>query len=298
LLGLLSRTAYEAVRLSFQTLLNRKDVRPGCVLSLQTFGAYGANFNPHCHAMISDGAFTREGQFLQLPSLDSSVVAEVFRRLLLKRLHQAERLSETFMNNLLSWVHSGFSVFAGPPVEAGDTATLELQARYISRPALAMDALQKQNGSLAMQTDPDPKTGATLIILDPLEWIHRISAHIADPGQHLTRYYGAYSNRSNLRGNVQNSPADSMPPDADNVNSDFGGSEFSKNARRTWAHLIQKIFEADPLLCRCGTPMKIVSIIDDPRVVDRILHHLASERCRAKDPFESRGPPQQSGLLQ
>jgi hypothetical protein len=41
----------------------------------------------------------------------------VFRRLLLLRLHQAERLSESFLHNLLSWVHSGFSVFAGPPVE-------------------------------------------------------------------------------------------------------------------------------------------------------------------------------------
>jgi hypothetical protein len=220
---------------------------------------------------------------------------EVFRRLLLKRLHQAERLSEAFLNNMLSWVHSGFSVYAGPPVEAGDSITLELKARYISRPALAMNALQKENdGSFAMQTDPDPKTGATLITLDPLEWIHRISAHIADPGQHLTRYYGAYSNRSNLRG--KNDSEDSIASDAEKAETD--NSEFSKNARRTWARLIKKIFEVDPLLCRCGTPMKIISIITDPRVVDRILRHLASERCRAKDPFEPRPPPLQAGLCQ
>jgi hypothetical protein len=56
--------------------------------------------------------------------------------------------------------------------------------------------------------------------------------------------------------------------------------------------------ETDPQLCRCGTPMKIVSIITDPRVVDRILRHLASERCRVKDPFEPRGPPQKTGLCQ
>jgi hypothetical protein len=42
---------------------------------------------------------------------------EVFRRLLLERLHEAERLSETFMRNLLSWVHPGFSVFAGPALD-------------------------------------------------------------------------------------------------------------------------------------------------------------------------------------
>jgi hypothetical protein len=37
--------------------------------------------------------------------------------------------------------------------------------------------------------------------------------------------------------------------------------------------------------------MKIVSIITQPRIVDRILRHLRSERCRARDPFESRAPP-------
>ena len=42
LLGLLSRTAYEAVRRSFQALFARKDVRPGCVFSIPTFGSFGA----------------------------------------------------------------------------------------------------------------------------------------------------------------------------------------------------------------------------------------------------------------
>ena len=107
LLGLLSRTAYEAVRRSFQALFARKDVRPGCVISIQTFGSYGANFNPHCHAIISDGVWSAEGEFLELPSLDTAAVCELFRRLLLRRLHKEERLSERFMENLLSWVHPG-----------------------------------------------------------------------------------------------------------------------------------------------------------------------------------------------
>jgi hypothetical protein len=49
--------------------------------------------------------------------------------------------------------------------------------------------------------------------------------------------------------------------------------------------------EADPLLCSCGARMRIVSFISDPRVVDRILRHLGSGRCRAQDPFEPRAPP-------
>jgi hypothetical protein len=81
----------------------------------------------------------------------------VFRRLLLLGLHQAERLSENFMQNLLSWVHPGFVVFCGPPVDAAALTSLESQARYITRPALAMDALQKlDDGNLAFETPWTP----------------------------------------------------------------------------------------------------------------------------------------------
>jgi hypothetical protein len=41
LLSLLSQTAYASILKTFQALLGREDIRPGCVFSLQTFGAYG-----------------------------------------------------------------------------------------------------------------------------------------------------------------------------------------------------------------------------------------------------------------
>jgi hypothetical protein len=66
LLSLLSQTAYASIVKTFQALLGREDIRPGCVFSLQTFGAYGANFNPHCHGLVTDGAFSADGQFLPL----------------------------------------------------------------------------------------------------------------------------------------------------------------------------------------------------------------------------------------
>jgi len=168
LLGLLSRTAYEAVRRSFEALFDRKDVRPGCVISIQTFGSYGANFNPHCHAIISDGVWTREGEFLELPSLDTTAVCELFRRLLLLGLHQQQRLSEGFMENLLSWVHPGFSVFAGEPLSPRDPEQLERLARYITRPPLAADSIRRHNGSIEITTRPDPRTGSTHRLFDPL----------------------------------------------------------------------------------------------------------------------------------
>lgn len=155
-----------------------------------------------------------------------------------------------------------------------------------------MDALQKlDDGNLVLETPPDPRSGATSIALDPLEWIHSITSHIPDPGRHCQRFYGAYSNRARIPA----FPADAKsaglpaakPPEQDN-------SDFSREVRSTWSRLIKKIFEADPLLCTCGGRMRIVSFITDHRVVDRILRHRESERCKAQDPFEPRAPPDEA----
>ena len=62
-----------------------------------------------------------------------------------------------------------------------------------------MDALEKlDDGNLLLETRPDPRSGATSIALDPLEWIQRITSHIPDPGRHCQRFYGAYSNRARI----------------------------------------------------------------------------------------------------
>ena len=193
------------------------------------------------------------------------------------------------MHNILSRVHPGFSVFAGPAVEADAHAALESQSRYIARPALAMHALEMlDDGSLALETPPNPRTGATCVVLDPLDWIHRITAHIPDPGSHCQRFCGAYSNRGRaprLPARTGNAKPAIPAGEADN-------SDFSREARSTWVLLIRKIFEADPLTCgACGARMRIVSFITDPRVIDRILRHRRSDRCMTTDPFDSRAPP-------
>jgi len=49
------------------------------------------------------------------------------------------------------------------------------------------------------------------------------------------------------------------------------------NTRRkaAWARLIQKVYEVDPLACvNCGSNMRIIALIDDVDVVERILKHL------------------------
>jgi hypothetical protein len=61
--GLLAQTAYAAILKTFRALFGRAAVSPGFVIPLLTFGAYGANFNPHAHALVSNRVFTRNGEF-------------------------------------------------------------------------------------------------------------------------------------------------------------------------------------------------------------------------------------------
>ncbi len=42
-----------------------------------------------------------------------------------------------------------------------------------------------------------------------------------------------------------------------------------------WAEMIHKIYEVNPLLCpECGAEMKIITFIEDHKVIDKIVRHL------------------------
>ncbi|MEE8104664.1 MAG: hypothetical protein V3T86_03920, partial [Planctomycetota bacterium] len=49
-------------------------------------------------------------------------------------------------------------------------------------------------------------------------------------------------------------------------------SAFATERRRSWARLLRKVLEVDPLLCPdCRVEMQIVSVITETVVVDSIL---------------------------
>jgi hypothetical protein len=63
--------------------------------------------------------------------------------------------------------------------------------------------------------------------------------------------------------------------------------------RRSWAQLIKRIYEVDPLVCpSCGSEMKVIAFILDHAVVDKILRHLK----RRAEKGRQRGPPRRSEL--
>ena len=58
-----------------------------------------------------------------------------------------------------------------------------------------------------------------------------------------------------------------------------------RRLRRSWAQMIRRIYEVDPLTCtECGGEMRILAFLLDPAVVRKILDHLAErpQRTRAQ----------------
>ena len=90
--------------------------------------------------------------------------------------------------------------------------------------------------------------------------------------------YGAYSNKS--RG-VQKKSEQSAKGEI--VITDFVPPK--KSCSKTWAALIKKIYEVDPLSCpRCSHLMRIISVIDQQETIEKILKHLGLWQPQAHGP--------------
>ena len=75
----------------------------------------------------------------------------------------------------------------------------------------------------------------------------------------MVRYYGYVSNVS--RGKRKKNDQDELIPSI--LEPDGSSREYRKN----WARLIQKIYEVDPLTCpKCKNEMRILAFIEDQEV--------------------------------
>ena len=109
-------------------------------------------------------------------------------------------------------------------------------------------------------------------------------SHIPNQGEQMVRYYGYYSNVS--RGKRQMAGKD------DDVPCILDAQGDSKTFRKSWARLIQKMYEVDPLVCpKCRGAMRIISFIEDRQVIRAILEHLGIWLVRARPPPKIHDPP-------
>ena len=108
----------------------------------------------------------------------------------------------------------------------------------------------------------------------------------------MTRYWGFYANaaRGKRRKVEEEEPTSPRPAQQDRADA------FTRQARLSWAKLIRRVYEIDPLLCPfCGAEMKILAFITDfatARAIRRSLKLPAQE----PEPL-AHGPPHELELF-
>ena len=103
-----------------------------------------------------------------------------------------------------------------------------------------------------------------------------MSSHTPDHHEYLLRYSCRYSNAARGKRRKEEAQRALQPTCGDHPREGASQAErFSPELRRSWARLLKKIYEVDPLTCgQCGSRMEIMSCIDQPGVIHRILRHL------------------------
>ena len=121
------------------------------------------------------------------------------------------------------------------------------------------------------------KDGATHEF-DALEFLARLSAHIPNSYESITRYYGWYSCRA--RGEHKKRDSQSQAPTTEPL------PERTDPPSSSWAACIKQVYEIDPLECpKCKGKMRIVAFVQDPQAITKIMQSLGLPDYTAPPPL-------------
>ena len=249
---------------------------------------YLLGLNPHVHALAPRGGWAADGSWAPVPFVDERCAELVFRRKVLDLLKDAGLLSEEREQLLLSWRHrTGFSADASVKVEPEDSAAVKRLARYMLRPPVSLERMAFSEGSDEVVYTRKARNGqpGAEEHMDALDFLARLLAYVPEPRKQTVFYYAWYSNVS--RGRRRKGLDPELATHVENDELDCLSPAERQARRRAWARLIRLVYEIDPLACpRCGSKMRVLAVITQPEVVDKILDHLASKGIEP-----GRGPP-------
>ena len=184
--------------------------------------------------------------------------------------------------------YSGFSLHAGVFCPAHDRKKREHLCRYISRPSLSEQRLSlNAQGQVIYRLKTAYRNGTTHIVLDPLDFLSRLTSLIPRPRIHLIRFHGVFAPNCKYRSLV-------TPEHLEKINetSHKEPKQQKKSYSMGWAKILKRVFDIDIQTClKCGGQIKIISAIHNQQVIKRILSHLG-ENSTVPELSPPRGPPE------
>jgi hypothetical protein len=195
-LGLLCKSAWQALREMFQEVASDPSALPGVVISVRSYGHH-LNLHPHVHALASRGVWSADGNFEAIPALDAPQLMLLFRHHLLKNLLACGRIGQATLDILDRFHHPGFSAYEGEGVSAGDSAARERLASYLAPFSLARLHYDRDAGFVTYEARASSRSNLPAPErFSPLDALAALTAHIPEKGVQLVRYCGYYSNKA------------------------------------------------------------------------------------------------------
>ena len=253
---------------------------PGVVCALHTAGE-SLSHHPHLHALVTAGGFDDDGTFHHHPVTDTTSLTRLFADAVCDALVDAKLLDREVADSILAQNHTGFSVWAGDEIQATDTKRVQFLARYLERAPLALTKLTTDGRAVTYRN----AAGVVLWQGSPLDFLARLSVHIPDRWEATTRYFGYYAART--RG-AREAQVKLASPDSPAVVLASTTDEPVSPVTSSWARLIKRVYEVDPLICTaCGGTMRIVKFYTDPKEIAPLLKKHGLPSYRAPPPFLS-----------
>jgi len=153
-------------------------------------------------------------------------------------------------------------------VAAGDAEGRKSLAAYMLRAPFSLEKMSYDaaRGAVIYRSRLHATLKRNFQAMPGVQWLELLCKHIPDRNEHMVRYYGRYSSRT--RG------AEHEPPELEASDTEVQ-SPARQAAKAAWARMIRKVYEVDPLECpECGAQMRVIALIEDPTVIERILTRL------------------------
>ena len=275
----------------------------GAVTFCQRFGSL-LNLNCHFHSLLPDGVFVVDGDYVEFVAIPPPEFEDV-RRLVEQTARATEKLIERRMQEQAGdespdmvevqqaqcvetpWFSSacgnrqpeqdphkraaflfGYSLHAERQVKAADRQALERLCRYGARAPIANSRLSLgDDGNAKIELRRPLQDGRTRLSFSPVELLQKLAILIPPPGKNLTRYHGVFAAAHRFRSAIVPAPSEAAT-----------SGPTRRAAHIAWAELLRRVFAIDILRCdQCGGAMKIIAVIPDSPIADKILDHLGLE---------------------
>lgn len=192
----------------------KKEYRFGFISTLHTFGR-ALNFVPHLHVLMSEGAYDKNNNFKRVSYINYKLLRKTYQRCLLNRI--SETLGSSFnqeKNKLYRQYKKGFYVYA-PKLQpkkfkGGLKGLVKYITRYAGHPPMSESRIINVDYDLDRITyfydpheddnelEPSKIKGRQYVTEHIYSFIGKLIVHICDDSKHNVRYYGFYSNKTNI----------------------------------------------------------------------------------------------------